>query len=1612
MYTEEDIKNIAKSNTQYQSRPVSLPKIELSPDDIGRLARGKAPIGYQAPMPNGTVIEAPRLPAPTNIKPKPEAVRLPEIDRGAAANSGIGDRIYNFAKGANPITTLFSTANNLFNMDVQRLQEQNKLAQAPTAPVDAKGILSGKALAPISTPYPLGMAAFNADVDKLDPSSRWKITEALEKSAAEGKEAFKAGMGNTGRFLADTAFAGTDLLAKAGASALTGVPFLALSGVTSGAQAGQEAIDAGYDAGKVGAMALGSGAITAGIESLGGIGGNVGGKLLSKLGGSAAGKAVISKLPAKAVDYIAKLSATKAGEILGNAAAEGGEEFAEYFAQTALKRMVLDTDTPYDVKEALLGALSGGIIGGLFGGGKALLRGQGEVTAENVATIADTPAQNEVEVKTPVTVGANTEDSVVGNANGQVTETPIVEPARSVVDDVSQNTQNPPKMNVKAQETQSYHENRLLKYMSKAMGYQGQELRSDLKQQMRSISQDVLATGEIPAEKANTLFNQMLDAGRVKLDAEYQNSKPVRDYLRQHPILLSNDLKGDVADMSDLIKKNFGRINFTADPKKGLHIDRIYNDILGEYPWMMSVLKADASPGSAQLGALLKYLDDTRKMELSLEEYAKYTGGDYSREVEYLRKSFDKQMEQFAESSRKVGRYIQDADRQKNFEDVSAEISDGDAVAMGQTLESYRRELAKLERRSMLTQQDRSIVDRIVKGEIGLDAVQGHINYDQIEAMAKIKQQIKPIEDMLTERRRAINSKLDQQTQALIDQGSMEKWDSPKGTLGLDLLRPTDVFERLTKKLPNNQQIAKQLNDALLHPVNKATADKVRRMNELIQPIAAMEKEYKISKEESIAAYMVADKVPIVEIAEKVKIDPDRLDVVEKLAKTIKEKLGELLPEQNKVLVENGYLAKQGREDYMTHYFKPQADDLMGKLTELMGGTPGNSLPTDIAGRTGDFKPGRAFNQFLQERSGGEVDYNIGILEAYQRYINSATDTIYYTKPIRTIRSFANNIRKQYSSEGVRRQIDAIRNNIDYSPADVDAQIAALQGLDAGHQGALVQWLDNYADLLANKKSMSDRWVEAKFGRSYYQFASAIENRVAANMIAGNIRSALTNFAPIAQGVAEINPKYLKQAYMDMRYDRTHGDGFVSRSDFLTSRRGAEKVGVYGVDKAEQILSKPFEFVDDFVSELMARAGSYQFGSEIEGNRWAASLIGDRSKGALPMIFHDKNPLTKLLTTFQVEANNQYHHMGKAARRMWEQSPQKLAQYMFAQAMSAFMFNELFKLLVGGEGPIPDIIGPLAELGQDIANPNIGTAKTITNLGQNVLEDVPFIGGLMGGGRLPVSAALPSLPKLTNAVGGIVDGTKAPEKAWSEIKQEAAKPLMYLALPFGGGQIKKSIEGANTLVKGGEYALNNKGEKQLKYLPGNAWDQIKLPVFGKSSTSTADEYWQNGGTPLTPKETSAVDKGVGQQIDRKVSFKVISELKRLDTMSEKRRYLMDNKELTPNQKWWLDRQLFDLNGIRDYSSEAHFELSNIGESVLLKSRSHERMGMDVKDYLAVYKATRKLEADKDPKTGNSIPLSLSRKKKEAIDKAVPANLPANIRRALYEEFGVSESLYK
>ena len=153
------------------------------------------------------------------------------------------------------------------------------------------------------------------------------------------------------------------------------------------------------------------------------------------------------------------------------------------------------------------------------------------------------------------------------------------------------------------------------------------------------------------------------------------------------------------------------------------------------------------------------------------------------------------------------------------------------------------------------------------------------------------------------------------------------------------------------------------------------------------------------------------------------------------------------------------------------------------------------------------------------------------------------------------------------------------------------------------------------------------------------------------------------------------------------------------------------------------------EMIDCFTSNVVTRAKYLQnidngmdYDSAMENaNSFAASVLADRSKGAVPLIFDVKNPLTKAITMFQVEQNNQLRYLVKdLPRNLQEKGIMSIIFAIAKYAIASWLYNILYEKLIGRK-PAFDPIDMGYEMYKDFTTekPIKAILNTITN-SQNV----------------------------------------------------------------------------------------------------------------------------------------------------------------------------------------------------------------------------------------------------------------------------------------------------
>ena len=789
---------------------------------------------------------------------------------------------------------------------------------------------------------------------------------------------------------------------------------------------------------------------------------------------------------------------------------------------------------------------------------------------------------------------------------------------------------------------------------------------------------------------------------------------------------------------------------------------------------------------------------------------------------------------------------------------------------------------------------------------------------------------------------------------------NISTWKDKKSGLGYQL----DTMERNIRDIIPNQEEAKQINQTYFDPVHNVVANEQRFINKYNNQI----KELKLNKYESEAVQLLGEQKYNPDFDAKEAQDTlDRvnkninngkvdLNKVNNAIETFRSIYDELFELENQALRENGYKEKPYRKGYFPHFVDYAPQTMTEKVLDKLGfKIDKRSLPTDIAGITETFVPGKTWNKSALERKTNKTDYNA--LKGFDTYIQQAADNIFLTDSIQRLRGLENEIRYQYSDKGIQERVDKILNDDVLDSEEKQLAIDNIFEQVNNPLPNLVTELRRYTNALANKKSEADRSWENKIGRPVYSTINAIENRFGANAVGLNIGSAITNFIPITQAYSQVSTKNMGRAFLDTMKSYINSDGFVDQSDFLTNRLNkADKLYKTNLEKASDKASFLFNAIDDVTSNIVVRgkylqnleSGMIESEAMRNANQFAASVMADRSKGSLPTIFEEKNPITKGLIQFQLEVNNQYKYMFKdLPKDLKDKGLGAITAAFLKMFVAAWLYNEASEKITGRR-PAFDPIDIIKSGYKTFTDENMKTYDKLTTVGKDVAEELPFVGGFVGGGRIPISGALPDVGNLIKSGTGLATGEMDSKKALSNIGKEMSKPLYYLLPPLGGGQIKKSVEGLSTVSKGGSYGVDKDGNKTLQFPveDANAGDYVKAGLFGKYALPLAKEYSERGYKSLTAKQTETYENS-------KLPYKQYLEYLNsgLKKNEEKIDYL-NNQDWSTEQKWGIYK-----NDILS-SSERKDGSSQVTDAEYITSH-----GVSKKDYMNLYNKAQKDNVD-------------------------------------------------
>lgn len=1082
---------------------------------------------------------------------------------------------------------------------------------------------------------------------------------------------------------------------------------------------------------------------------------------------------------------------------------------------------------------------------------------------------------------------------------------------------------------------------------------------TEIRDSIKPLMNEYLQTGDIRQETIDKSFDEAYAKG-VELEKElYEKSKTLAQKLRQTPITLNEKERAALRSYDVFKKTTKGRLYVVNEG--GRSINAVYQEMSRAMP---EVFPRGAKGTEEQI---LTLLAGSHRLDLA-KSNAEGAAGRYAEEYKQTAKQdYENGVRDMMGDLRVARRYAEAQARR--MEPFVAPKSYDEVQELYSQQNEQRRAYERVDRKYLLTAEDRKVVNRLLRGDITPEKVTGMENAEGILAVYEAKADYDLTTLKIQEWRKSV--KAERMETARKTLGNISEAKDKKA--GIWYKRETqernarDIFKADT---------AERIIDHYFRPVHHAAAEETRLKNRMKGQIEALGlKRHAVRGDrvsESAAVQILGeaqDNIRVLEASRgRLKAREGRTlqewdAVVQELWKTsphldktrienaVQEFRGiydELFQMMNEVRVRNGYAPINYRSGYFPHFQVGASDGILNLMGAAMGIDAGievlptdlkgifqwilqqkkngkaeqgpDALPTTINGRTGGFKPGITWFGNSLERTGFQTAYDA--VKGFDKYIEGAAKVIFYTDSIQNLRALATETRYLTGDDGLRERIDAVRADESLNEAQKDVSVEDIQ---KNGRYSLSRWaanLDEYTNLLAGKKSELDRPIEQMTSRDMYRLLNKWQGRVAANMVAVNPASWLTNFGVIQQAAAQLNEDSLMKARAQAAANTFRNDGFEERSDFLTSRRGSSMLVNGWVDNASAALSKPMEVIDMYSANVIVRARymdnlrrgmSEEFAMQ-EADEFAAGVMADRSKGAQPTLFESRNPLTKMFTQFQLEVNNTFSYLFKdLPREQRKRGVAAVAFTMFMYLLRNWFFNEGYEKMIGRR-PMFDPFNMITETvgnytGYTVNNmwdaidgteDGIVTKKEAKGAGAatwdtmvRIGQEIPGIGGLLGGGRLPFASTMPDVENILNLLDKDIPG----DKKWPKVAEALKAPAVYWLPPFGGGQAKKIYEGSKAVVNKGSYKLNGDGEEQLQYpvYTDRKGDLIRAwtsnILFGKSSTKAARDWVESGFQSLSVKETKAYQAITERGEDQRKTYTFVQAIKNVEKEYDKKMLL-------------------------------------------------------------------------------------------------------------------------
>jgi len=510
------------------------------------------------------------------------------------------------------------------------------------------------------------------------------------------------------------------------------------------------------------------------------------------------------------------------------------------------------------------------------------------------------------------------------------------------------------------------------------------------------------------------------------------------------------------------------------------------------------------------------------------------------------------------------------------------------------------------------------------------------------------------------------------------------------------------------------------------------------------------------------------------------------------------------------------------RKDYYRH-FQDLSSSLAG-LKNLFENPAG--IEPGLAGVSEYTLPKSKWLSFAQKRLGMKTEYDA--VGGYLDYVGSQT----YAKRIDPFIEKFRTLRQEL----------------------VDAT-SVKEDKNYGKLNNFIEFLDDYANDLAGKTNPADRVAQKYMGRKVFKILNWVNSRTKANVIVGNLSSSIAQFFNIPQGIAEagvVNSGKGAVRTLGSILDNTNTP--ITKSEFIKTRFSKDisdrfDVGVLSsVKKAASWITGVGDEIGTKLiwNSVYEKAISQNIENPIKyADDITRKMVAGRGIGEVPLL--QKSKTFQLLAPFQLEVSNVWHVM-----RDWagEKSANKFVTFFVA----SYLMNRMAERIRGNDVSLDPIQAGLEsiEAYSEEDDKTLGVLRAggrlfgevLSNLpgGQTVAAMYPEYGATIGDTKLPTREKLFGEGDPTRFGSGLL------------ASKGLTDPLYKILPPYGGAQIKKTIEGLSTINKG--YSESKTGRIRFP-VDNNLINTVQAGAFGQYSVPEAREYFGNETSTLGDKQSES-----------------------------------------------------------------------------------------------------------------------------------------------------------